>query len=255
MVKNIKKKLVYFGIPVGENLPGCFFCYSINMPIRLLITLILLAGCKNFKEQKAETGEGIITYKISYSEDNPYKDKRFLPGETNLVFKETMASFITSGMGIIQLVNLLDNEHKKYTSLLINSFGDNFAFTETSEDINEQENNPKYSFELTDDKKTIAGLECNKAIVSDLTNIKSFDIYYYSKIKVVLGNCPYKDFNYLLMEYNDTRYGLPMHLIAVKADLSPIDTTLFQVEDPGVYNWVDKKTFINIIKNLKSPIY
>ena len=219
------------------------------------IALVLfLAGCKNFSKQKAENGEGIITYKIAYSEDNPYKNNRFLPGETNLVFKGTKASFITSGMGIIQVVDVLDNDHKKFTSLLLNSFWENYAFTETPEDITEQENNPKYTYELTDEKKTIAGIECNKAIVSDLTNKKKFDIYYYEKIKVVLGNSPYKDFNYLLMEYQDTRYGLPMQLLATQADFSPVDTTLLQVEGHGEYNRVDRKTFITIVKNLKAPI-
>ena len=157
-------------------------------------------------------------------------------------------------MGIIQVVDVLDNDHKKFTSLLLNSFWENYAFTETPEDITEQENNPKYTYELTDEKKTIAGIECNKAIVSDLTNKKKFDIYYYEKIKVVLGNSPYKDFNYLLMEYQDTRYGLPMQLLATQADFSPVDTTLLQVEGHGEYNRVDRKTFITIVKNLKAPI-
>ncbi|MDP1726404.1 MAG: hypothetical protein Q8M15_06440 [Bacteroidota bacterium] len=224
------------------------------IPIQISIILLLFSsGCKNTCQQKAENGEGYITYKISYAEDNPYKNNRFLPGETTLVFKGIKASFFTSGMGIIHMVNLLDNEHKKYTSLLINSFGDNYAFTEVPEDIIKQENDPKYTFELTEEKKIIAGLVCNKAIVKDITNKSKFDIYCYKKMKVILGSSPYKDFNYLLMEYKDTRFGLPMQLLATKANLSPVDTILLNLEERGEYNWVDRKTFLSVINHLKFP--
>lgn len=216
----------------------------------IIFSFALLFGCKH--DLPAPTnGEGVITYKIIYPENHPYKNMP-IPQETILVFKNTKASFITSGFGIIQVINLLDIDKKKYTSLLINSLGENFAFTETHDEILKQENNPEYSFEITEEKKVIAGLECNKAIVTDKNDKTTFDVYFYGKVKVFLGCSPYKNFNYLLLEYPHTKYGLPMQLLATHVDFSPVDTSLLSIQ--GQYKWVDKETFISSIKNLKIPL-
>ncbi len=225
--------------------------------IFLIIILFLAFGygfvrTLSSKESKAYNGEGSIIYKITYSEDNPYKDKLMLPHETNLFFKGTKASFITNAMGMVQMVNLLDDKNKKFTSMMINTLGENFAFSDTPEEVKEQENSPEIKIEPTTETKMIAGLECNKAVVKDLTHNKKFDIYFYSKIRVYLGNSPYKDFNYLLMEYQDTRYGLPMILEAKKVDFNPIDTSLLTIH--GNYKWVDKSTFLSIVQNTKIPL-
>src|ERR1017187_6584768 len=143
------------------------------------IFLLLIFSCKNPAGEMAKNDEGKVKYKITYAADNPYKNI-MLPGETQLVFNSTKICFVTSGGGgLIIMVNLLDNEKKKYSSLLINNLGVNYAFTDTPEDVKEQENNPQYEIETTNEKKIIAGLECRKAIVNDLTNKKKFDIYFY----------------------------------------------------------------------------
>jgi GLPGLI family protein len=217
-----------------------------------LIFLLVISSCKNQTGENAKDGAGRVTYRITYTADNPYKNP-LLPRETQLAFNSTRACFVTSGGGgLITVVNLLDNEKKRYSSLLINSFGENLAFTDTPEDVKDQENNPQYKIETTNEKKTIAGLECRKAIVSDLTNNKKFDIYFYDKVKVYYGDSPYKDFNYLLMEYQHTKYGLPMKVEALKVDLSPVDTAVFSVH--GVFNWVDKKRFMKELESLRVPL-
>ena len=232
---------------------------QINIPLESRIVIvfmwfcsfILITGCDNQKESIAQNGEGVVNYKITYLENNPYSNFMILPNETNLVFKDKRASFVTSAMGVVQIVNILDFEKKEYTSLLINMFGENYAFTEKPEDIKELETNPEYLITPTEETKLIAGLECKKAIVKDKTNNTEFDIYYYEKIKVYLGDCPYKDFNYLLMEYQDVKQGMTIRLKAEKVDFSPVDTTLLNVR--GDFTWVDRKTFINVIENLKVP--
>ena len=217
-----------------------------------LILLLAISSCKNSTGGSAKDGEGKIVYKITYAEDNPYNNP-MLPAETQFAFKAGKACFVTSGGGgLITVVNLLDNEKKKYSSLLINSFGENYAFTETPEDVKEQESNPQYKIETTNEKKTIAGLECRKAIVNDLTNKKKFDVYFYDKVKVYYGDSPYKDFNYLLMEYQHTKYGLPMKLEASQVDFNPVDTGVFSVH--GEFKWVNRKRFFEEIENMKVPM-
>ncbi|MBI4947357.1 MAG: hypothetical protein HY840_13275 [Bacteroidetes bacterium] len=215
------------------------------------ILLFSISSCKNQTDRIASDGEGKVVYKITYADDNPYNNP-MLPGQTQLAFNSTRACFVTSGGGgLITVVNLLDYEKKKYSSLFINSFGENYAFTDTPEDVQEQENNPQYKIETTDEKKIIAGLECRKAIVNDLTNKNKFDIYFYDKVKVYYGDSPFKDFNYLLMEYRHTKYGLPMKLEAAQVDFSPIDTGIFSVH--GEFKWVDRKRFMQEIMSLKVP--
>lgn len=222
-----------------------------NIFFSVFFLALVTSGCKNSSEpvtSMGANGEGMVTYKISYPENNPYKNVHLLPRETHFFFKNNRASFITSFMGMAEMVNLLDNDKNKFTSLLITGIGRNYAYTDSPEDVKKQESNPQYKIETTRETKIIAGLECRKAVVGDLTNHKKFDIYYYEKIKVYLGNSPYKNFNFLLMEYDDTRYGLTMHLQATKVDFRTIDTTMLSVH--GNYTWVDKKTFISIIKEM-----
>lgn len=224
------------------------------MKIKILLYSVFLfsfLSCDRAGET-AKDGEGKVIYKITYASDNPYNNP-MLPGETQMAFNATKACFVTSGGGgLVTVVNLLDFEKKKYSSLLINGFGENYAFTDTPEDVKDQENNPHYKIETTNKKKTIAGLECRKAIVNDLTNNKKFDIYFYDKVKVYYGDSPYKEFNYLLMEYQHTKYGLPMKVEAAKVDFSAVDTAVFSVH--GNFKWVDKRRFLEEVKNLKVPL-
>lgn len=224
-----------------------------NLFIFFLFLAFCIVSCKNFSKKKNENNEGVVSYKISYPQNNPYKSVRMLPTETNLVFKDTKASFITSGgMGLISIVNILDNDNRRFTSLLLNGLGENYAFIDTPEDVKEQETNPLYKIKTTDETKIIAGVECRKAIVNDITNKTKFDIYYCDKIKMCYGDGPFKDFSYLMMDYSHTKYGLPMHLEAVKIDLNPVDTSLLNVH--GDFIWVNRKTFFSIVENLKVPI-
>jgi hypothetical protein len=225
------------------------------MKIKILFSPVLLSlilSCSNKSGETAKDGEGRVVYKITYSADNPFQSP-MLPAETQLAFQGGKACFATSGGGgLITVVNLLDFEKRKYSSLLINSFGENYAFIETPEDVKEQENNPQYKIETTNEKKIIAGLECRKAIVNDLTSKKKFDIYFYDKVKVYYGDSPFKDFNYLLMEYQHAKYGLPMKLEAAQVDFSPVDTSVFSVH--GDFKWVNKKRFFEEMESLKVPI-
>lgn len=221
--------------------------------LNILLLITILVSCeKSNNHNNGVNGEGTVVYKINYTKENSYKDKLLLPKETNLFFKGSNATFITTSMGMVQMVNLLDTKNKKFTSLLLNTIGTNYAFTETPEDVKLQESNPELKFETTNEIKTIAGLECNKAIVTDVTNKKKYDVYYYKKIKVYLGDSPYKDFNYLLMDYQDTRFGVQMHLEATKVNFNPIDTSMLTVH--GDFNWVNKKTFVSIVESMSSTL-
>ncbi|MGP8216301.1 MAG: hypothetical protein ACLQQ4_12095 [Bacteroidia bacterium] len=229
---------------------------SINFILKTgILSIALMAftsGCRNSSgntDTGAVNGEGMVTYNVSYPANGGYNDISTLPHETTFFFKGTKASFITTILNMVQIVNLLDNDNKKFTSLFLTTAGKSYAFTDLPEDVKKQESNPQFKIEPTNETKKIAGLLCQKAIVNDLTNNKKFDIYYYPKVKVYLGNCPYKDFNYLLMEYDDNKYGLSMHLQATEVNFKHIDTNMISLH--GDYSWVDRDTFIKIVKGMQ----
>ena len=210
-----------------------------------------VAACKTKTEQKAKPGEGTITYDISYPDSTKYGMKAaLLPTTMNLFFKNEKATFVTSaGMGTLQIVNILDHKNKKFTALLLDAIRQNFAYTPSPDEIKENESKPKYIYEYTDETKTIAGLECKKAIVKDSTHNTSFEVYYYDKIKFYYWNSPFKDFNFLLLEYTHTINNLTMKLTAEKVDLtSPVDTTFFEIH--GDYTWLNQKSFYNYLSRL-----
>lgn len=211
----------------------------------------IVAACKTTSEQKVKPGEGNVTYDISYPDSTRYGMKAaLLPKTMDLFFKNEKATFVTSaGMGTLQIVNILDHENKKFTALLLDAIRQNFAYTPSPDEIKENESKPKYTYDFTDETKTIAGLECKKAIVKDSTNNTSFEVYYYDKIKFYYWNSPFKDFNFLLLEYKHTINNLTMKLVATKVDLTtPVDSTYFEIH--GEYIWLNQKNFYNYLSRL-----
>lgn len=224
---------------------------NIKLIFSIGLLIVLVAGCKTKPGQNAKPGEGTVTYTISYPDSAKYGMKATLfPRTMDLFFKNDKATFVTSaGMGTMQLVNILDYKNQKFTGLLIDALRQNCAYTLTSDEIKENENNPKFKFEFTNETKTIAGLECKKAIVKDITHNTSFEVYYYDKIKFYYWNSPFKDFDFLLMEYTHTINNLTMKLVATKVDLiTPVDTTFFEIH--GDFNWLNQKSFYNYLNQL-----
>jgi GLPGLI family protein len=219
--------------------------------LSFLFLFFFIFGCSQKPQEIAKPGEGMITYSVSYTDAEKYGVKStFFPKEIILIFKDDKAAFIaTGGMNMVQVVNLLDHKNKKYVSLLLDNIRENYGCILAPQEISENENIPKYHFELGDEKKMIAGIECRKAIVKDEANKPLFEIYYDEKIKFSYLNSPFKDMNNLFLEYTHTINNLTMKLVATKVDLTtPVDTSLFEVH--GDYKWVNQKEFFNHLSSL-----
>jgi hypothetical protein len=222
-----------------------------KISIVLFLFLLSFSGCKNVSNHTPQPGQGTITYSVTYPDSIKYGFKSaFFPKEIILVFKDEKATFIASGaLGMVQLVNIMDHKTQKFTSLLIDNLRDNYACNPTADEIKENEQQAEYTFELKDETKTVAGLNCNKAVVKDISENKSFNVYYYDKIRFYYWNSPFKDFNYLLMEYEHTINNLTLKLAATKVDFTtPVDTSLFSVK--GDYRWVSQKEFYALLGRL-----
>jgi hypothetical protein len=213
--------------------------------------LLLTAAISCRQANNARPGQGFITYHVTYPDNQKFSARSMLfPREIVLVFKDDKAAFVTTGgSGMVELVNLMDHKDKKFVSLLIDQSRKNIGCVLTPDEIKQNENNPLYKVEETNETKTIAGIQSRKAIVHDITNNKSFGIYYDDKIKFWYWNSPFKEFNYLLTEYTHTINGLTMQLEATKIDLTtPVNTNIFSVK--GNYEWVNQKAFFDYLSNL-----
>jgi len=225
---------------------------NIRLFITLLFAILILDSCKDSELKYPRLSQGVITYSIMYDDSSSNSTSSgILPDEVNCVFKDSASCYIVSaGYGVIQIVRFLNKSSLSYPSLLIDNLGVNIAYKEDDfETIRQNENNPLYSFEISNETKTIASIECKKAIVNDKTNHLTFDIYFDEKTMVFNQNSPYKDFNYLLMEYPYTSNGFTMKLKAKKTDFNPIDTSLLSLK--GDFIWVSKAEFFNKLESLK----
>ena len=79
------------------------------------------------------------------------------PKEITLIFKDDKATFIASaGLGMVQMVNLLDYKNKQAVSLLIDNLRENVGCKLSPEDIAVNENITRYSFDEKEETKTIS---------------------------------------------------------------------------------------------------
>lgn len=219
--------------------------------IAFVIFLFFAASCRQGREGVAQPGEGTITYKVSYPDSSHYGLKSsFFPKQIILVFKGEQATFVApAAMGMVQLVQLLDHRKRTFTSLLIDAFRGNYGCKLTPEEIAMNESLPKLKFELTEETKTIAGLPCKRAIVRDETNQTTSELYYYENIRFYYWNSPFKELNYLFLEYTHNINNLTMKLEATNVDLkTPVDTTAFSIR--GNYTWLNQKDFYNYLGKL-----
>ncbi len=213
--------------------------------------IVCFIGCRSAGDKKAEYGEGTVVYKITYPDSMNYGMKSaFFPKEIVLIFKNEKAAFIASGgMGMIQMVNLLDHQNKKYVSLLIDQLRANFGCKLTPEEIASNENSEKLDFSETKDTKIIAGVTCNKAIAKNPDTGTQTEIYYDKNIKFSYGNSPFHAMDFLFLEYTHTINHLTMKLEATSVDLTtPVDTGLFQIR--GDYIWVSQQQLFDRLNQL-----
>jgi len=212
------------------------------------ILLLVSAGCKDKPAHSGESNQGMVTYRITYPDSLSYGLKSaLLPKEIVLVFKDGKGAFIASaGMGMMQMVNLLDFNKRTAVSLLIDNLRENVGCRLSPEEITENENSFLYRFEQQAETKRIAGYECRRVSVSDVSGGNHFDVYASEAIRFPYWNSPFTGQDRLMLEYTHTMQNLTMKLEATRVDLNtPVDTTLFEVK--GKYRWMNQKEFLKYL--------
>jgi hypothetical protein len=221
---------------------------------RLMIWIVfpvLLSACGGQQPKSAGHDEGTVTYRVTYPDSAAYGMKAGLfPKEITLVFKGDKATFIASGgMGMIQIVNLMDAGKRQAVSLLIDQLRGNIGWRLTPEDIAANENEAHYRFESTGEAKTVAGRSGTVIRVRDTLGNALFEMVEDDAVRFPYWNSPFRGIDRLLLEYTHTINGMTMQLTATKVDLeTAVDTTLFGIK--GEYQWTTSRNFFGHLSAL-----
>ncbi|MFO7656915.1 MAG: hypothetical protein R6W78_07595 [Bacteroidales bacterium] len=218
----------------------------------LFALVLLITGCTKQKNEGV-FNSGRIDYKITYLENNLASiSPNMLPKKMKLEFNQDYSTNVIEGfMGIFRLNNITYFKHKKCSTLLeilnksyiyYGKRGDEMCCFESMEGMD---------ITYTGETKTIAGLNCQKAIVTLNKTNEKFDVYYTNDINLIDPNItnPYRKIDGVLMEFQLSLAGLKMRFTAENFDNSVEDT----VEKPVLpknSNEVSRDQMAHIINKL-----
>jgi GLPGLI family protein len=198
------------------------------------LLLILVMNACRFGESSRKD-EGVITYKIVYPEEVQKRGfAAFLPTKMISTFKGKDYKVSIKGDLSLYQLDYISKANGDSTTTLFRIF-DKRMYHEHGEDENlflfERVDETRLEF-IKNETKTIAGVECQKAIVHfsnpDLQNIT---VYYTSEIRTnrPKENSPFDDIPGALMEFKLNFKGLELKCVAVDVDMKKVNTKSFLV--------------------------
>ncbi|MDQ3192700.1 MAG: hypothetical protein M3Q58_13990 [Bacteroidota bacterium] len=217
-----------------------------------IIVFCLFNSCRQLTDKKY-ISEGIIEYDITYpetTEDNVMI--AIMPKTMLLKFKNDKVAFeFTGGMGLFKATFISDLQ-KQSIIHLVKILNKKYAITYNSSQIQEIDEMPELNINFTGDKKTIAGYESKRSLITfkDDENT-SYDIYFTDDLNIKTPNwsTPYKEINGVLLEYQLKRYNVVMRFTATSVSAADIDDSDF--EKPEEYKIITKEEMDQIFLNLR----
>jgi len=227
--------------------------------IFLLISIIaltnscdLLNSCDS--EVKSGKGsQGVIHYNISYINNKLIKFPTYtLPKSMNLKFKNHMSKNTIEGFMGLFSISYITNTKKSTNITILKVMESKYYYVGEKHEI-------PCSFDdlagkiLTpvNEPKEIAGLKCNKMVVS-FTDTKrdTFSVYYTNDISVRHPNRvnPYKEIEGVMMQFDVKLSYVEMRFLANKVKFEPIDDSEFEV--PQGYKEIGKEKMVELINKL-----
>jgi hypothetical protein len=171
------------------------------LPFALILVFI---SCKNEKDLN-KIYEGIIEYDITYSSDSETTvPVQFLPKKMIMHFNQHYASYrIEDMMGVFCITNTTNiSKHTHVSTIKI--FNNKYRYEGKREEV-PVFFRPESVFLVREieDTVTLAGVECNKSIITDLKARRKFDVAYSRDffIKNPNINTPYSDIQGILMKF------------------------------------------------------
>ena len=263
---HVKKKNIKLNFRIIRQIQQVFYiCITYNkyFAIKLkrlrmkdfwyaFLLMLILFGCKKH-EPSGIYDNGRIEYRITYLENNSNQiSPNLLPKKMKLEFNQDYSINIIEGfMGVFKLNNITYFRHKRCSTLL-EVLNKNYVYLgKRGEEMCCFENMNDMTIESTAETRTIAGLDCNKAIVSLGESGESFEVFYTNEIKLEDPNMtnPYKQIDGVLLEFQLSLSGLKMKFTAEKFE-SQIDNSIKAPAFPKNSNEVTRDQMSQIISRL-----
>ncbi|MFM7078476.1 MAG: hypothetical protein ACKOYC_01660, partial [Bacteroidota bacterium] len=179
--------------------------------------MLLLGGCSKSPYDGMREGKVVYDLKLE-GEEIPLLLDVMMPSEATVWFSEGKSVLVMDGAaGSIKFRVISDPEKGVYASL-VSVMGQKSAVLANPDSVkafSSKKNSRKIHF--TGNTKTLAGLECREAIVSDtLGNV--FKVFFTNELDVTTPNwgMAFAEIDGLMMEYGFEMDGLKMHLKAKK---------------------------------------
>jgi len=223
------------------------------LPISIILLIVSSFSCNKI-EFKDRIKEGYIEYNIEYLDDTLDRFmKGLLPKKMIVKFKDNNTlNKIESLSGIISFTHI-QNARDKKTITLVKILNKKYKY---SEKIDESslffEDIPGIKIEPVDEIKNVAGLNCQKAIVTiPNSEIEPFYIFYTNDIIIHKpnANTPFRSLDGVLLEFQLKLYNMDMKLTANKIVETDVDSDEFKV--PDGYIPINRVTMEKILTTLK----
>jgi len=182
-----------------------------------VLAFVMLFSCKSDPRQRKITS-GRIDYKITYLNTNlDVKTLELLPKEMKLLFDEKQAVNNIEGLLGFYKLDAITDFHTRKCSTLLKVFDKHYLFKGRRDEMmccfDAME---EMEIRITEEKKTIAGFECTKALALLPSAGDTIIIYYTNDIELKHPNAtnPYREINGVLMEFELKLLYLKMRFTA-----------------------------------------
>lgn len=220
-----------------------------NKLIVLLFAVVMFSCHKG--EKASKIAEGIIEYSISYSSDSVSSvPLQFLPKKMILQFNKDFASYQINLMDVFCITNIT-NLNKKTHTATFKMFNSKFRYEgRKGEYPIFFAPNTQFAILTQQDTLSLAGRNCYKAIVSDVNKLRNFQVYYTNDFEVSHPNTntPYSDIPGVLMNFEIDLGRLRLTVIAKKVIVTPVDASVFQIDES--YKPINQDKMRKIIDDL-----
>ncbi len=216
--------------------------------ILIVPTFFFSCGRFDFSHQP----QGIIEYEVEYLSNRSSMPTNLLPKKIILKFRSNKSITTIEGfMGMFSLSNIYD--FRKHSNITLLKIMDNkyYCIAEKNEAPFFFDSLTNISIQFTSDTAILAGLPCQKAIVTyKADSLRSFDVYYTKAIELEEPNksTPFYEIDGILMAFNIRLNNIEMRVKATKYKKTNIELSVFEV--PDNYKRISRKKMGSVINKL-----
>ncbi len=209
--------------------------YKLIASLIAFVGISLLTSC-NYATKGGED-EGQILYSVTPVEPENVMSS-LAPSSMTLKFKnDKIIAEMQTGMSTLGIKYISDNK-KSTISQLVRILNQKYACKATAKNLNTVfKKIPEYDIQIVDEFKTIADINCQRAMVFEKgTTNYLFDVYFTDAFKLSKPNWwnEFAAIDGLLMEYQMKRFNLELRFTAQKFDQIQVDPSEFTIKGDHV---------------------